>query len=149
VPHLKAHEEKGMKNKVEIAQLQKQLEIHRQEAIRLLRQLERETRSLDVDEAQDPADQCVTSISKESLFEQSSQRRTSLRLIEAALRRIDNGTFGECAGCGGEIPIRRLHALPWTQFCLRCQEAIEQEVDAKLTGHSFASPLAPAWKRTG
>jgi hypothetical protein len=75
VPHLKAHEEKGMKNKVEIAQLQKQLEIHRQEAIRLLRQLERETRSLDVDEAQDPADQCVTSISKESLFEQSSQRR--------------------------------------------------------------------------
>lgn len=135
--------------KLEIAQLQKKLEIQRQETLLFLKQLEQETRSLDVEEAQDPADQCVASISRESLFEQSSHRRTSLRLIEAALRRIDDGTFGECAGCSGEIPIRRLHALPWTQFCLRCQEAIEQEVDTRLTGHPFAAPLAPAWKRTG
>ncbi len=136
-------------NKAEIAQFQKKLEIQRQEGMRFLKQIEEEARSLEVDAAQDPADQCVTSISRESLFEQSSQRRTSLRLIEAALRRTENGTFGECAGCGGEIPLRRLHALPWTQFCLRCQEAIEQEVDSRLTGGSFAVPLAPAWRRTG
>ncbi len=138
-----------MMNKVEIAQLQKKLEIQRQEARRFLKQLEQEARSLEVENAQDPADQCVASLSRESSFEQSSQRRKSLRLIEAALRRIDDGTFGECAGCGGEIPIRRLHALPWTQFCLGCQEAIEQDSGAGLAGRSFTAPLAPAWRRSG
>jgi DnaK suppressor protein len=138
-----------MMNKVEIAQMQKKLEIQREETRRFLKQVEQETRSLDVDATQDPADQCVTSISRESLFGQISQRRTSLRLIEAALRRIDDGIFGECAGCGGEIPIRRLHALPWTQFCIGCQEAIEQQIDSRLAGRSFPAPLAPAWRRTG
>jgi DnaK suppressor protein len=137
-----------MTDKLEIGQLRKKLELQRQEVRHFLKQLEEEMRSLDVDSAQDPADQCVSSISKESLFQQSSQRRTSLRLIEAALRRMDEGAFGECVGCGGEIPIRRLHALPWTQFCLRCQEAIEQEVGAR-PGRSFAPPLATAWKRAG
>lgn len=135
-------------DKLEIGQLRKKLELQRQEVVRFLRQLEQETRSLDVDSAQDSADQCVSSMSKEQLFQQSSQRRTSLRLIEAALRRIDDGTFGECAGCGGEIPTRRLQALPRTQFCLRCQEAIERE-RGSAPARPFLVSSAVALKRAG
>lgn len=136
-------------DKVEIEQFRRKLELQRQEVVQFLRQLEEERRSLDSDRTQDPADQCVSSLSKESLFEQSSQRRTILRLVEAALRRIDDGSFGECAGCGEDIPVRRLHALPWTQFCIRCQEAIEREVGTRLSVRTLSAPLADAWKRAG
>jgi DnaK suppressor protein len=136
-------------DKLEIAQLKKKLELQRQEVMRFLQQLEQETRSLDVDSAQDPADQCVSSVSKEQLFQQSSQRRTSLRLIEAALRRIGDGSFGECAGCGGGIPTRRLQALPWTQFCIRCQEAIERERGGSASARPFLVSSAATLKRAG
>jgi DnaK suppressor protein len=135
--------------KLEVGQLRKKLELQRQEVVRFLRQLEQETRSLDVDTAQDSADLCVSSTSKEQLFQQSSQRRTSLRLIEAALRRIDDGTFGECAGCGGEIPTRRLQALPWTQFCLSCQEAIERDPGSGASARPFLASSPVALKRAG
>jgi DnaK suppressor protein len=134
-------------DKLELGQIRKKLEIRRQETVQLLKQLEQETRSLEVDSAQDAADQSVSSASKESLFEQCSQRRTVLRLIEAALQRIDNGSFGECAGCGGDIAARRLQALPWTQFCLRCQEAIEAEVGFRVHTRTFAFPPTTALKR--
>ena len=67
---------------IEIEQLKQKLELQREELLRFLTQLQRETRSLDVDSGQDSADQCVIAVSRESLFEQSSQRRTMLRLIE-------------------------------------------------------------------
>lgn len=68
--------------KIEVEQLKQRLERQRQEVLQVLIRLQHETRSLDVGSIQDSADQCVINISKESLFEQSSQRRTMLRLIE-------------------------------------------------------------------
>jgi DnaK suppressor protein len=135
-------------NNTEIIQLRKKLELQRSEVLQFLRQLEEEKHSLDSDITQDPADQSVNSVSKESLFEQSSQRRTILRLIEAALRRIDDGTFGECSGCSEDIPSRRLQALPWTQYCLSCQEAVEREVGTGSSRRGFTLP-APALRKAG
>lgn len=135
--------------KLDIRQLRKKLELQRQEIKQSLHHLDQETRSLGVDCAQDPADLCVTSVSKETLFEQSSKRRTNLRLIEAALRRMEEGSFGECAGCGNEIPARRLQAVPWTQFCIRCQEAIEHENAADHGIPAFAGAMTPGLRRAG
>jgi DnaK suppressor protein len=42
--------------------------------------------------------------------------------VEAALARIEDGEFGICQGCGEHIPQRRLEALPWARFCVRCAE---------------------------
>ncbi len=131
-----------------LEQLRRKLEVQRQDVMEVLSRLGRETRSLDADSAQDDADRCVVSISKESLFEQSSQRRTVLRLIETALRRIKDGSFGICAACGDEIQPRRLEAVPWTQFCLRCQEQREVEAVAGFATHNFA-PATALWRRTG
>lgn len=129
-------------DKIEIKQLRNRLEVQRQELTQSLRQLDRETRALDIDGTQDAADQCVSSMSRESLFQQSSQRRTVLRKVEAALRRMDEGSFGECVNCGEEIAARRLHALPWTQCCLHCQEQIEQAGSGAAPVRSFAVPVA-------
>ena len=132
----------------QIERLRQKLESQRREARQFLRQVEQEKRSLDVDGTQDTADQCVISMTKESLFERSSQRRTVLRLIEAALKRISAGSFGVCAACGEEIQSRRLEALPWTQFCLQCQGELEQEIGSALSARALI-PATETWKRAG
>ncbi len=48
-----------------------------------------------------------------------------LRNIELALARISDHSFGTCVHCAGEIRSRRLEAVPWTPFCIRCQEAAD------------------------
>lgn len=57
-----------------------------------------------------------------SLAESGSQ---ALPLIEAAIDRIDEGTFGVCEECGVQIPRARLNAIPFAHLCVNC--ASEQE----------------------
>jgi DnaK suppressor protein len=116
-----------------VERLRQKLEFQRLETLQFLRRLEQKAQSLDAEATQDRADRCVISLSKESLFERSSQRRIVLRLIEAALKRIAEGTFGICVGCGHEIQDQRLQALPWTQFCLRCQGELQEKIGASLS----------------
>jgi DnaK suppressor protein len=46
-----------------------------------------------------------------------------LEAIDAALARIESGTYGRCTGCGGAIATERLDALPWAALCIDCQRA--------------------------
>jgi DnaK suppressor protein len=123
-----------------VERLKQKLEFQRHEARQGLRRMEQEAQSLNADTTQDSADRCVISVSKESLYERSSQRRTVLRLIEAALGRISDGSFGTCVGCGDEIQDQRLQALPWTQFCLRCQGELEKQIGTSLSTRSSIPP---------
>jgi DnaK suppressor protein len=83
-------------------------------------------READRDVSQDPADKASNSYTKELLFSQSTSERQTLRLIEEALDRLAEGSFGECLNCGEEISQKRLDAIPWTPHCIRCQELQEQ-----------------------
>jgi DnaK suppressor protein len=49
----------------------------------------------------------------------------TLRLVEDALARLENGTYGLCVDCGEEIDAARLKALPYTPLCLKCQQKRE------------------------
>ncbi len=40
--------------------------------------------------------------------------------IDAALARLDAGSYGRCAECGNDIAAARLEALPWTAYCVQC-----------------------------
>ena len=44
----------------------------------------------------------------------------TLDQVEAALERIENGTYGNCAECGARIPKARLKAIPYATFCVKC-----------------------------
>ena len=46
--------------------------------------------------------------------------------IDAALKRIEDGTYGSCTNCGGQIPEERLEALPWATLCIECQRDQER-----------------------
>ena len=54
---------------------------------------------------------------------------TQLRDARAALRRIEDGSFGTCQECEGDIHPKRLAAVPWATFCIRCQEAVDRNFE--------------------
>ena len=54
---------------------------------------------------------------------------TQLRDARAALRRIEDGSFGTCQECGEDIHPKRLAAVPWATFCIRCQEAVDRNFE--------------------
>lgn len=53
-----------------------------------------------------------------SLYQKSTKQ---LNEIQSALRRFENGSYGMCAECEEEIPVKRLFAIPTAIFCIRCQ----------------------------
>jgi DnaK suppressor protein len=61
-----------------------------------------------------------------------------LKAIDAALSRLERNRYGLCEGCGNEIPIARLRALPFATYCLRCQ----QKQDLKRSGEASADRAA-------
>ena len=59
---------------------------------------------------------------REKAFMFASRDGAYLSQIEAALKRIEKGTFGVCRVCGCDIPVPRLEAVPTTQICVPCKE---------------------------
>lgn len=82
-------------------------------------------REVAADSALDAADQAVQSYQKEMLFSQGTSGHEQLALVRVALKRLDEGTYGDCIHCGKTIGLKRLEALPWTPNCISCQEKIE------------------------
>ncbi len=83
-------------------------------------------RESDLDTAQDIADKAASSYNKEFLFHQSNSERQLLQMVEGALDRVREGTFGQCVSCGKDINPKRLEAVPWTRHCIECQEKLEK-----------------------
>jgi DnaK suppressor protein len=47
-----------------------------------------------------------------------------LEAVEAAITRLDDGTYGTCLRCGRPIAPERLDALPWAAYCIECQRIV-------------------------
>ena len=78
------------------------------------------------DGIQDLADKAASAYSKELNFSLSDAERNLLMLIEEAFNRIKDGSYSICTNCGAEIGEKRLQAVPWTPFCIDCQELQEK-----------------------
>ena len=85
----------------------------------------KEGRQSNADDLQDAADLAVQSYQKELMFLQGTQGHNQLTEVRSALDRLEDGTFGECQQCGNQIGEKRLEAVPWTAYCISCQEKIE------------------------
>jgi DnaK suppressor protein len=75
---------------------------------------------------QDIADKAVSSYTREFLYSLTDGERTVLLQIDDALGRIDDGTYGLCLNCGTTLGEKRLTAVPWTPYCVDCQELAEK-----------------------
>jgi DnaK suppressor protein len=104
----------------------KKLDIRRAELLRGIARTEQEGREADDDPTVDLADKAANSYTKEFLFGLTHENRSLLQLVDDALARIQQETFGECNACHQELPQKRLEAVPWTRYCVPCQEKKEQ-----------------------
>ncbi len=113
-------------DKKKVEGFKKRLEERQQELRKVVSRTEQDGRAADSENAQDIADKAANSYTKEFLFHQSNNERQLLAMVEGALDRIRTGTFGQCISCGEEINFKRLEAVPWTRFCIACQEKLER-----------------------
>jgi len=112
-------------DKKKLDSFKKRLEQRQQTLRKTVSRTEEDGRIADQDTAQDIADRAASSYTKEFLFSQSNNDRQLLQMVETALARIREGAFGECVSCGNEINAKRLEAVPWTRYCIECQEKLE------------------------
>jgi len=79
------------------------------------------------DATKDLGDQALNAYTREFQFELGSGDRRLLRDVLTALRKLDEGGFGECERCGEQIAQKRLEALPFARYCIECQRHVERE----------------------
>ncbi|GAB4385453.1 TraR/DksA family transcriptional regulator [Albidovulum sp.] len=75
---------------------------------------------LDSHEAKDWEEMATEREGDEVLEDLGQNAKTELRMIEAALKRMDEGEYGYCVTCGDRISEERLDLIPATPFCHKC-----------------------------
>lgn len=98
----------------------------REGLVGIVEQAEMTSRERDSEATQDPADMAANAYNKELMVSMSENDRKLLTMIDEALVRIEAGEFGECIRCGEPILDRRLEAIPWARYCIKCQDLFEK-----------------------
>jgi len=93
---------------------------------------------------QHPADIGTETFEREKDFGLREDHKAALEMVERALERLEEGTYGRCEGCGRPIPEARLRAVPWTAHCLECQRTLE-EAGAAGRGRPAGEDAGPAF----
>ena len=106
--------------------LRQRLQNQRDEILNMYKQDLRAGQESADDGTEDIVDRANNAYNRELMFSLSDTERNTLLLIENALRRMDEGTYGRCSNCGQNIALPRLEALPWARFCVDCQELAEK-----------------------
>ena len=106
--------------------LRQRLLRQKQEIISMYQQDVRAGQESADDGTEDIVDRANNSYNRELMFSLSDSERQLLLQVEDALRRIEDSAYGHCANCGQPIHMLRLEAVPWTRFCINCQELAEK-----------------------
>jgi len=105
--------------------IQKREQIVKEAKIEISKYIKGETRQL-VDTALDDGDWSVVDLSEDISLRQLSNHREVMVKIDAALGKLQEGTYGICEDCGGKISKERMKVLPFAIYCRDCQEKVEQ-----------------------
>ena len=73
-----------------------------------------------------PAETATATLDREIDFTLEENSGQVLTEIDAALKQIDDGTYGTCTGCDGQIAEPRLEAHPWASLCIDCARKAER-----------------------
>lgn len=75
----------------------------------------------------DLGDQATVEADQNFILRLREREQKLLKKVEEAIERIQDGTFGICEACGGEILLKRLKARPVTTLCIQCKTCQEAE----------------------
>ena len=87
---------------------------------------------VDPDDFPDEIDTASSEVNLQFTGRLREREQGLLSKIDAALRKIEDGTFGQCTNCGEEIGVKRLNARPVAELCIECKA--EQEKLERRTG---------------
>ena len=108
-----------------IERFKRALQVRHRELRLALAQTQQESRTIQHDYGKDEGDRANVSLAREMDLGQKSRDRVLLTSLDAALKPISEGTFGQCLNCEQEINAKRLEAIPWVRYCITCQELID------------------------
>lgn len=91
----------------------------------------RRREAIAVERSADVIDELQSGVERERAITELDRTSSLLRDVKAALRRIHQGAYGVCSRCAQPISPLRLNAVPWTPFCIRCQQAVDEEAAAE------------------
>ena len=108
--------------KTELKKFKKILEAKQAELVELLRNRD----AITIEKSADALDEVQHAAERELAIRNLHRESNLLRLVRLALRRIEDGSYGICMHFEEEINRKRLQAVPWTPYCIRCQEAADR-----------------------
>ena len=79
-----------------------------------------------IEKTPDALDEVQLAGERELAIRNLDRESNMLRHVRGALARIADGSYGVCLHCEEEIKPKRLDAVPWTKYCIRCQEAADR-----------------------
>ena len=109
-------------NKTELEKYKKILETKRDELARGLRNRD----DIAIEKTPDALDEVQLAGERELAIRNLDRESNLLRNVRLALARMADGSYGTCMHCDEEIKSKRLDAVPWTKYCIRCQEAADR-----------------------
>jgi DnaK suppressor protein len=96
-----------------------------------------------IEKAADAIDEVQLAGERELAIRNLDRESGLLRKVKAALARMEDGSYGTCMHCEEEIGSKRLHAVPWAPFCIRCQETADRhEFEAAETVEDWLAHAA-------
>lgn len=79
-----------------------------------------------VEKTPDALDEVQLAGERELAIRNLDRESNLLRNVRGALMRVGDGSYGVCMRCEEEIKPKRLEAVPWAKYCIRCQEAADR-----------------------
>jgi DnaK suppressor protein len=116
---------------VDVERFRKLLEEERRRVVDAIEYLHKENPGSIEDETEDQtqdtlADTATATLDREIDYTLEENSEHVLEAIDAALKRIEDGTYGTCVNCGKPIAEERLAAIPWATHCIDCKRLEER-----------------------
>src|SRR5215469_4014461 len=127
-------------NKTELEKYKKILEAKQAELSVGLRNRD----EIAIEKTPDALDEVQLAGERELAIRNLDRDSNMLRNVRGALSRIADGSYGICMHCEEEIKPKRLDAVPWAKYCIRCQEAADRHEFEAESGESIDELLANA-----
>jgi len=93
-----------------------------------------------VENAPDTIDRVQRAAEREMAIRQIESESSRLQSLKFSLEQIEQGSYGICQRCDEEIGLKRLKAVPWAAYCIKCQDIADRE--KRETG----SEELPEWR---
>ncbi|ADR19946.1 TraR/DksA family transcriptional regulator [Calditerrivibrio nitroreducens] len=107
---------------------QKQVLLKMREELRQkLKEKYAEAISFGTEDGQDSADEAYNLYNKNIMLGRVETDALKLNLVEQALKRIEEGTYGICIECGCDIEEKRLKQVPFARYCVDCKTELEKK----------------------